>query len=56
MEADHFYFPELCDKCKRYYNPRTPHVCVLDDSTPEEWRRKLKKWLGRGTEVIEPKV
>lgn len=49
------FFPDFnayCDKCKRYFNPKTPHVCFPEDMAVEDERRKLKRWL-KDYETIE---
>lgn len=41
-----------CDKCKRWYNPDTPHICEPELMDKVVERRKLLRWLGEGAEQI----
>lgn len=45
-------FQAYCDKCGRYYNPKTPHTCFPEDVNVEKERKKLKRYLDE-YEVIE---
>lgn len=52
---DSFSPHPFCDKCKRYYNPRTQHICVFD-TLPDKMheRAKLIRWIqSRGEYSVE---
>lgn len=44
---------EFCEKCQRYYNPKSPHICFPDDMDVITERRKLVRWLGEGFKILE---
>ena len=36
----------FCDKCQKYYNPASPHICFPGDTDLMSERRKLIKFIG----------